>query len=123
MILVVIVAGIGVWPASYVVSSETSSLHLRGKAQGIAWFSAGASTALFAFVMPYVYNPDQGNLEGKTGFVYAALCALSLLVSYLCVPEMKGRTTAEIDEMFEQRLPTRQFRQWGESGDERSSTV
>lgn len=112
LMLVVIVAGVGVWPASYVVSSETSSLHLRGRAQGLAWFSVGGSVALFAFVLPFIYNPDQGDLGGKTGFIFAVLSAVSWVLSFLCVPEMKGRTAAEIDKMFEMRLPTRAFRDW-----------
>ncbi|KAF9877105.1 maltose permease [Colletotrichum karsti] len=115
LIVVVIVAGLGVWPASHVVGAETSSLHLRSKAQGIGWFTAGANNAIFGFVLPYIFNPDKGNLKAKTGFVYAGLCALGLVVSFLCIPEMKGRTPAEIDRMFESRLPARKFRQWTNS--------
>ncbi|GKT41189.1 MFS transporter fmqE [Colletotrichum spaethianum] len=105
----------GVWPASHVVSAETSALHLRSKAQGIGWFTAGANNAIFGFVLPYMFNPDKGNLKAKTGFVFAGLCALGLVVSFFLVPEMKGRTPAEIDRMFESRLPARQFRHWTNS--------
>lgn len=63
-------------------------------------------------MLPYLFNPDKGNLKAKTGFVYAGLCALGLVISYFCIPEMKGRTPAEIDRMFESRLPARQFRHW-----------
>ncbi|KAH0428445.1 maltose permease [Colletotrichum camelliae] len=115
LIVVVIVAGLGVWPASHVVGAETSALHLRSKAQGIGWFTAGANNSIFGFVLPYIFNPDKGNLKAKTGFVYAGLCALGLVISFLCIPEMKGRTPAEIDRMFESRLPARQFRHWTNS--------
>ncbi|KAK6212140.1 hypothetical protein QIS74_10094 [Colletotrichum tabaci] len=118
LIAVVIVAGLGVWPASHVVSAETSALHLRSKGQGIGWFTAGANNAVFGFVLPYLFNPDKGNLKAKTGFVFAGLCALGLVVSYFFVPEMKGRTSAEIDRMFEARLPARQFRHWTNSSAE-----
>ncbi|KAK1994786.1 MFS general substrate transporter [Colletotrichum falcatum] len=112
MIVVVVVAGLGVWPASHAVGAETSALHLRSKAQGIGWFTAGANNAVFGFVLPYMFNPDKGNLKAKTGFVFAGLCALGLVVSFFLVPEMKGRTPAEIDRMFELGLPARQFRHW-----------
>ncbi|KJZ76874.1 hypothetical protein HIM_03751 [Hirsutella minnesotensis 3608] len=112
MILVVIVAGLGVWPVSYAVGAETSSLHLRSKTQGIGWLTTGFASALFGFVLPYIFNPDQGNLKAKTGFVFTGLCLAALICSYLGVPDMKGRTPSEIDHMFEQRLPTRQFRHW-----------
>lgn len=110
--VVVITASLGVWPASYAIGSETSSLQLRAKSQGIGWFTAGASAAVFGFFLPYVFNTDQGNLGSKTGFMYAGLCAVGLVVTFLYVPEMKGRTTAEIDRMFELQLPARQFRHW-----------
>ena len=29
---------------------------------------------------------------------------------WICLPEVKGRTLEEIDEMFEKRLPARKFR-------------
>ena len=114
--LVVITAGMGVWSASFAVAGEASAIHLRGKAQGIAWFHQGASTALFGFFTPYIYNKDAGNLGAKTGFVYAGIALVATFVSYLYIPEMKGRTTAEIDEMFELRLPARHFKDW-RSGD------
>lgn len=115
LIAVVVVAGLGVWPASHVVGAETSALHLRSKAQGVGWFTAGANNSIFGFVLPYIFNPDKGNLKAKTGFVFAGLCAFGFVVSFFCMPEMKGRTPAEIDRMFESRLPARQFRHWTNS--------
>ncbi|KAM4062695.1 major facilitator superfamily protein [Hirsutella rhossiliensis] len=112
LILVVVVAGLGVWPSSYAVGSETSSLHLRAMSQGVGWLTSGFGAGLFGFVLPYIFNPDKGNLKAKTGFVFAGLCAIAFVISFFCVPDMKGRTASEIDRMFEFRLPTRQFRKW-----------
>ena len=109
MILVIVTCGLSCWPASHVVASETSALHMRAKAQGIGYFAAGAGYAGFGFVLPYIFNPDQGNLRAKTGFVYAGLCVLAVVITWFYVPEMKGRTPAEIDRMFEQGLSARQF--------------
>ena len=112
MILVTVVCGLGAWPASHIVCAETSSLHLRAKAQGVAWFTTGDGAALFGFVLPYIFNPDQGNLRAMTGFVFAGLCLLGVGITYFAVPEMKGRTPAEIDRMFELNLPARKFSGW-----------
>ncbi|KAK4132742.1 MFS general substrate transporter [Trichocladium antarcticum] len=112
MILVIVVCGLGAWPAATIVCSETSALHLRAKAQGIAWFTAGAGNALYGFVLPYIFNPDQGDLGAKTGFVFTGLCLIGVAVTYFIVPEMKGRTPAEIDRMFELKLPAGQFVDW-----------
>ncbi|PNH47570.1 hypothetical protein VD0004_g775 [Verticillium dahliae] len=112
MIAVVITTSLGAWPCSHVVSAETSALHLRAKAQGIGWFTSGAGNSIFGFVLPYIFNPDQGNLRAKTGFVFAGLCLLATGVTFFEVPEMKGRTPGEIDCMFELGLSARQFRTW-----------
>lgn len=112
MISIIVVAGLSVWPASYVVGAETSSLHLRGKAQGIGWLTSGASASIFGFFLPYLYNSDAANLRSKIGFIFAALCAISGIVAYFYIPEMKGRTPAEIDRMFEAKLPARDFKHW-----------
>jgi hypothetical protein len=110
--MAVVAAGLGVWPCSYAISGEASTLDLRSKSQGIAWMTTGATTGLFGFVMPYIFNADQGNLGAKTGFVYAGLCLVGLVVVYFCVPDMKGRTAAEIDMMFDERIDARKFRSW-----------
>lgn len=110
--LVIIVAGLGVWPCSYAISAETSALELRAKSQGIGWLTAGAVTSLFGFVLPYIFNTDQGNLEGKTGFVFTGLCAIGLVISYFVLPEMKGRSAAEIDMLFEREVKARHSKSW-----------
>ena len=112
LILVIMVCGLGVWPCSYAIGAETSALHLRAKALGVAWLTAGASATVFGFTVPYIFNVDAGDLGAKTGFVYAGLCLIGFVATYLYVPEMKGRTPAEIDRMFELRLPTRKFKHW-----------
>ena len=112
MTAIIVSAGLSVWPASYAVGSEASSLDLRGKAQGIGWLSMSALTALLGFALPYVFNPDAGNLKGKTGFIYAGASAMGSILSYFCVPEMKGRSAAEIDKMFDAKLPARGFGKW-----------
>lgn len=112
MMVVIVVCGIGVWPASYVVGGETSALHLRAKTQGVGWFVSGLSSGVFQIVLPYIFNPDEGNLRAKTGFVFAALCAGAAVATWLSVPEMKNRSVAEIDRMFELRLSTRHFEKW-----------
>jgi hypothetical protein len=112
MMGIVVVCGVGVWPASHVVAAETSSLHLRAKAQGIGWFACGLTTAVFSIILPYIYNADTGNLKGKTGFVLAGFAILGFIGTYVALPEMKGRTPAQIDRMFDLQLPTRSFKYW-----------
>ncbi|KAJ6081163.1 hypothetical protein N7499_006037 [Penicillium canescens] len=112
MMAVVVVCGLGAWPASYAVSGEASSLRLRAKTQGIGVLCYMLSNVVFNLVLPYIYNTDAGDLKGKTGFVYAGLCLLTFVVTWLIIPEMKDRTILEVDAMFESDLPCRDFKKW-----------
>jgi hypothetical protein len=112
MMLTIIVCGVGVWPASYAIAAETSSLQLRAKTQGIGWCVSALTTTVSGLCLPYVFNPDQGNLRGKTGYTYAASCMVGVVVSYFIIPEMKGRSINEIDRMFEEKVSARKFKSW-----------
>lgn len=112
LIAVVVVCGMGAWPASYAVNGETSSLRLRAKTQGIGVLCYMLSNVVLNLVLPYIYNTDAGDLKGKTGFVYAGLCLFAWTVTWLMVPEMKGRSVLEIDAMFEAKLPSAEFKNW-----------
>ena len=111
--LVCLIAALGVWPASYVVTAEVSSLRLRAKTQGIAWAFGGIGNFLFSFVTPYIYNADSGNLRSKIGFVWTAIVILTVLGVWFLIPEMLGRSPFQLDLMFEGRVKTRKFRTMG----------
>ncbi|CRG91449.1 Alpha-glucosides permease MPH3 [Talaromyces islandicus] len=109
LILVITIAGLGAWPASYAIGGETSSLRLRAKSQGLGWFANSAGSAVFSAFLPYLYNSVAANLGGKAGFVFCVLSAIACLLSFLYVPEMKGLTPAEADDMFESGQSARKF--------------
>ncbi len=116
LILVTACAGLTVWPASYAIGSEVSTLHLRAKAQGAGWLFSSAFSAGFGLGLPYIYNPDAGNLRAMVGYIFAAFCFISLVVTWVYVPEMKGRTPSEIDRMFDLNLKSREFKHWRANG-------
>lgn len=103
---------LSIWPTSFVVTAEVSSLRLRAKTQGIAWATNGVMNFLFSYVTPFIYNTDAGNLKSKIGFVWFAICLLTWVSCYFVVPEMCGRTPLELDLMFEQGLKAKEFRAW-----------
>ncbi|KAF5855652.1 hypothetical protein ETB97_008844 [Aspergillus alliaceus] len=122
MMLVTSLCGATAWPASYAVGAEASALRLRAKSQGLGWVLSGFSNGVFGLVLPYIFNPDQGDLRGKTGFVYTGLGLLSLAATWYIVPEMKDRTPIEIDRMFELHLPVRDFKTWTLSNESASGS-
>lgn len=97
---IIVVCGVGCWPASYAIMGETSSVRLRSRSQGLGALWNNLTTVLMNFVLPLLYNPDALDLKAKTGFVYTGLAALGALLTYLFVPELKGRSELEIDRLF-----------------------
>lgn len=109
---IIIINGLSAWPAFYVVGAEISSLRLRALSQSIGWSWGSFTTAAFSIFLPYIYNPGSGDLRGQTGFVYGGFCAIIFVVSWLYVPEVKGRDPQEIDRMFELGISSRQFKKF-----------
>ena len=92
--------------------SEASALRLRAKSQAIGGITAYIVGIFTQFVLPYLYNPDAGNLKAKTGFVFAGTSLLAALFTWLIVPEMKGRSVMEIDRFFEEGIKARGSGKW-----------
>ncbi|TDZ33795.1 MFS transporter fmqE [Colletotrichum spinosum] len=118
-VLIIVVCGMGVWPAAYAIMGETSSLRLRAKTQGIGGVINQGASVVMSIVLPYCFNRDAGDMGAKTGFIYVGLCGLAVVLSFYYLPEMKGRSVIEIDHMFNIKLPARQFKGWkGDTGTE-----
>ncbi|KAL3454872.1 general substrate transporter [Aspergillus insuetus] len=116
IMVVGVVYGLGVGGTYPVVAAETSSLRLRAYTQGLGFVVNGFTSWLFNFILPYMFDVDQGNWGGRIGFFFAGLCLLTLVVVWFEIPELKNRTYEELDEMFAKRLPTRAFRGYQSTG-------
>ncbi|KAF4122515.1 Sugar (and other) transporter [Geosmithia morbida] len=112
MVAAAVVCGLGVWPASYAITGEASSLRLRAKSQAVGGLVQEVLSVVMGLALPYVFSRDEGDLRGKTGLIFGALCAIGVVLIFFFIPEMKDRSTMEIDRMFEARVPTRKFGTW-----------
>jgi hypothetical protein len=92
-----------------VVAGETSALRLRSKSQGVGFFTQGVSKCVFGFCTPYLYNLDAAALGAQTGFVVRGTALAGLVLSWFFLLELKGRTAAEIDKLFEAGISARTF--------------
>lgn len=96
-------------PYCYVLLAEVSSVRLRGVTVGLATVAVHIISILFAAVIPYAINEDQGDWRGKIGFLFAGLAGFSSVYCWFCLPETKGRTFEELDVMFERGVSSRAF--------------
>ncbi|KAI1077838.1 general substrate transporter [Whalleya microplaca] len=95
---------------SWVSGGELPSQRLRSYTFGL-----GAAVGFFAawlttFTAPYFINPDALNWGPRYGYIWFPSSIIGAVWVYFFLPEAKGRTLEEIDEMFEERLPARKFR-------------
>lgn len=93
------------WP----VSSENATSALRTPTQALCTIANALTASVWGLSLPYAVNPDQGNLQGKIGFIYAALLFLSIVFIVFFVPETKGRTYSETDKLWELGVPARKW--------------
>lgn len=110
--MVMVFFNVGAGPVIPIIVSETSTVQLRAKANAIGFMCNGFASWLFNFCVPYIFNADEGNLGGKTGLIFAGLCTVAWVIFFFDLPEMKNRTYLQLDEMFENKVKTRQFRKY-----------
>lgn len=95
---------------AYTIGGETSSVQLRQKTYSINIMVATAVSCMWTQIMPYLLNTDQANLGGKICFVFFGFSLPVCAYLYFCLPELKGRNYAEVQELFANRVPARQFK-------------
>jgi hypothetical protein len=94
---------------AFVLLGEVSSMGLRAHTTALATATQSSLGIIMNIAIPYLMNPDEADLKGKVGFVFGGLAAIGTVGAWLYVPELKGRTTIEIDLMFARRVPSRQM--------------
>ncbi|KAL9931277.1 hypothetical protein V8E36_009884 [Tilletia maclaganii] len=103
-----------VWTASFyalslLLPSEAPTPRLRNPTMSyaIAW---GQTTAVITtFAVPRLTNKDSAALGAKTYLVFGACTVATLIWCYFDLPETKGRSYAEIDELYERGIPKRHW--------------
>lgn len=96
-------------PLSHVVAAEIPSSRLRDQTYVLG--SAFNIVVQFAisFSIPYLLYEPYAALGSKVGFIFGATAVCTLLFTLLCVPECKGKSLDEIDQLFIQGTPLRKF--------------
>ncbi|KAF7540107.1 hypothetical protein G7Z17_g12273 [Cylindrodendrum hubeiense] len=97
---------------AFAVGGETPSLRLRQKTYSLNVMSNTSAATLVGMVLPILINPGQANLGGKVAFVFFAAALPFTVYFYFCLPEMKGRSYLELEEMFQKKVPARQFKNY-----------
>ncbi|KAJ3534814.1 hypothetical protein NM208_g7002 [Fusarium decemcellulare] len=101
---------VGVGSGVYAIAGEIPTSALRAKTLALALSSSAAANTMWSFVAPYMFNPGYGNLKAKIGFVFGAFMLIWAFLAFFFVPETRMRTYEELDELFMNHTPTREFK-------------
>jgi len=92
-----------------VVVSEAASTRVKEKTNLLASVISIITTFVTSFTIPYLLNAPYAALGAKVGFIYGAINVLMVIVAYFFIPEMKGRSLEEVDELFATGVALRSF--------------
>lgn len=67
------------------------------------------TTFVTSFTIPYLIGAAYANLGAKLGYVYGAINVLMVIGVYFYIPELKGRSLEEVDQLFESGVKLRHF--------------
>jgi len=99
----------GVVPITYLVAGELPAQNMRAYTAGISTGTGYVAGWLTTFTAPYFINPANLNWGGKYGYIWFGSSFLVVAFIYFLVPEVQGRSLEEIEEMFDKRLPAKDF--------------
>ena len=101
-----------VGPINFVIFAEIGSTRLRSQTCALATSTGSIFQIIMTVAFPYMINASAANWRGKCGFLFSGLSILATIWCWFRLPETKGRTYAELDYMFENKVPIRQFKHY-----------
>ncbi|KAF2162090.1 hypothetical protein M409DRAFT_58538 [Zasmidium cellare ATCC 36951] len=97
-------------PTAWVVIGEIFQLPIRSKAVALSTASNWFWNCIIGVITPFIVDPPNG-LGVKVFFVWGSTCLLCALFAWIFVPETKGLTLEQVNDMMEE-TPAYTSRHW-----------
>ncbi|OOQ90959.1 putative sugar transporter [Penicillium brasilianum] len=104
--------GMGWAPLTYVVVTELPALSLRDHSQRISFLTNIAVNFVVTFSIPYLLDDEYAGLHSKVGFIFGSIAVCACVFVYFCVPDCQGKSLEEVDRLFHEGVPVRNFRDY-----------
>jgi len=92
-------------PGAWIVIGEIFPLPIRSRGVGLSTASNWLWNTIIAVITPYMVGEDYGNLRSSVFFVWGGLCTAAFVYAWFLVPETKGLTLEQVDQMMEETTP------------------
>ncbi|ORX57036.1 general substrate transporter [Hesseltinella vesiculosa] len=92
-------------PGAWVLIGEVFPIPIRSRGVAISTASNWLWNCIIAVITPYLVGADKGNLKSSVFFLWGSLCACCFVYAYFLVPETKGLTLEQVDQMMDEVSP------------------
>ncbi|KAL4983041.1 putative MFS transporter [Aspergillus falconensis] len=105
-----IIYQLSIGSVGFILASEIATVRLRSTTQGLVTITNAAWGLIMQFTIPYMINPDAGNLGGKVGFIFLGMGLIAAVGGWYLYPETKGISFEAMDELYASGTAPRHFR-------------
>jgi sugar porter (SP) family MFS transporter len=101
-------------PCAWVITGELYPLGIRAKAMSMSTASNWLWNWGIAYATPYLVKTGPGNagLGVKVFFIWGSTCAGCLIFTYFFIPETKGLSLEQVDELYNDNVKPWQSTRW-----------
>ncbi|GAA5937010.1 hypothetical protein JCM3775_001925 [Rhodotorula graminis] len=92
-------------PGAWVLIGEIFPLPIRSRGVALSTASNWLWNTIIAVITPYMVNENRGDLKSSVFFVWGGLCTCAFVYAYFLVPETKGLSLEQVDQMFAEVTP------------------
>lgn len=100
---------LSVGTVTYSLVAELSTRRLQIKTVVLGRNLYNIVAIICGVLTPYMLNPGAWDWGNYAGFFWGGICFLCIIYTFFRVPEPKGRSFAELDLLFEQKVSARKF--------------
>jgi sugar porter (SP) family MFS transporter len=92
-------------PGAWVLIGEVFPLPIRSRGVALSTASNWLWNTIIAVITPYMVGKNEGNLRSSVFFVWGGLCTIAFVYTYFLVPETKGLSLEQVDQMMAETTP------------------
>ncbi|KAF9216092.1 hypothetical protein BGZ59_011018 [Podila verticillata] len=92
-------------PGAWVLIGEIFPLSIRSRGVALSTASNWFWNFVIGFITPYLVGIDYANMQSSVFFLWGTLCATCIVYAYFLVPETKGLTLEQVDQMLDEVSP------------------
>lgn len=92
-------------PGAWIVIGEIFPLPIRSRGVALSTASNWLWNTIIAVITPYMVGEHKGNLMSSVFFIWGGLCSCAFVYAYFLIPETKGLTLEQVDQMLDETTP------------------